>query len=99
MISGKLYVFAGGAGSGTDTVQAFDPSTGKGSVVGHLPVALSDLAAAQVGATTYLIGGYDGARPRSGDLRDDGRNDVHGRRPPAGGFAIPGRDRRSAEGS
>ena len=65
MISGKLYVFAGGAGSGTDTVQAFDPSTGKGAVVGHLPVSLSDLAAAQVGDTTYLIGGYDGSKPRT----------------------------------
>ncbi|MDP9301861.1 MAG: beta-propeller fold lactonase family protein [Actinomycetota bacterium] len=65
MITGKLFVFAGGAGSGTDTVQAFDPATGTGSVVGHLPVALSDLAAAQIGTTTYLVGGYDGTRPRS----------------------------------
>ena len=65
VISGKIYVFAGGAGSGTDTVQAFDPATGKGSIVGHLPVALSDLASAQVGSTTFLIGGYDGTRPRS----------------------------------
>jgi hypothetical protein len=65
MISGKLYVFAGGAGSGTDTVQAFDPATGTGSIVGHLPVALSDLAAAQIGTTTYLVGGCDGTQPRS----------------------------------
>jgi YVTN family beta-propeller protein len=65
MISGKLYVFAGGAGTGSDTVQAFDPATGTGSVVGHLPVALSDLAATQIGTTTYLVGGYDGTQPRS----------------------------------
>jgi len=65
MIFGKLYVFAGGAGTGTETVQAFDPSTGNGSVVGHMPVALSDLSAAQVGDTTYLIGGYDGSKPRT----------------------------------
>jgi YVTN family beta-propeller protein len=65
VISGKIYVFAGGAGSGTDTVQAFDPATGTGSIVGHLPIALSDLASAQVGSTTFLIGGYDGTRPRS----------------------------------
>jgi YVTN family beta-propeller protein len=65
MISGKLFVFAGGAGIGSDAVQAFDPATGTGSVVGHLPVALSDLAAAQVGDVTYLVGGYDGTRPRS----------------------------------
>ncbi|TMK16758.1 MAG: hypothetical protein E6G63_02785 [Actinobacteria bacterium] len=64
MISGKLFVFAGGAGTGSDTVQAFDPATGTGSVVGHLPVALSDLAAAQIDNVTYLVGGYDGTRPR-----------------------------------
>jgi YVTN family beta-propeller protein len=65
MIGGKLYVFAGGAGTGSDTVQAFDPATGTGAVVGHLPVALSDLAAAQIGTITYLVGGYDGTQPRS----------------------------------
>ena len=65
MISGKLYVFAGGAGTGSDMVQAFDPATGTGSVVGHLPVALSDLAAAQISNVTYLVGGYDGTKPRS----------------------------------
>ena len=65
MISGKLYVFAGGAGAGTDTVQAFDPATGTGMVVGHLPVALSDLGATQIGNVTYLVGGYDGTKPRS----------------------------------
>ena len=65
MIGGKLYVFAGGAGTGSDIVQAFDPATGTGSVVGHLPVALSDLAAAQIGGVTYLVGGYDGTQPRS----------------------------------
>jgi YVTN family beta-propeller protein len=65
MIGGKLYVFAGGTGTGSDTVQTFDPATGTGSVVGHLPVALSDLAAAQIGSVTYLVGGYDGAQPRS----------------------------------
>ena len=65
MIGGKLYVFAGGTGTGSDIVQAFDPATGTGSVVGHLPVALSDLAAAQIGGVTYLVGGYDGTQPRS----------------------------------
>jgi len=65
MISGKLFVFAGGAGVGSNTVQAFDPATGTASIVGHLPVALSDLGAAQIGNVTYLVGGYDGSRPRS----------------------------------
>ena len=64
MIGGSLYVFGGGASSGTDTVQAFDPATGAGTVVGHLPAPLSDLEAATIGSTTYLVGGYDGVRPR-----------------------------------
>jgi hypothetical protein len=33
-------------------------------VIGHLPVALSDLSAAVVGRTVYLVGGYDGNTPR-----------------------------------
>jgi PQQ-like domain len=57
-------VFGGGSTTGTDLVQAFDPSTGKGAVVGHLPVSLSDLSAATIGATVYLVGGYDGSVPR-----------------------------------
>ncbi|MGH2594644.1 MAG: Kelch repeat-containing protein [Actinomycetota bacterium] len=65
VIGGKLYVFAGGAGSGTNDVQAFDLTTEHGAVVSHLPVALSDLAAATVGDTTYLVGGYDGTKPRT----------------------------------
>ncbi|MDP9242364.1 MAG: hypothetical protein M3O84_04225 [Actinomycetota bacterium] len=37
---------------------------GSGTVVGHLPLALSDLSSAVVGRTVYLIGGFDGASPR-----------------------------------
>jgi hypothetical protein len=64
MIAGQLIVFAGGAGSSTDTVQAFDPATGAGAVIGRLPVALSDLGCVRIGPTTYLVGGFDGIRPR-----------------------------------
>ncbi|MDQ2966259.1 MAG: hypothetical protein M3R57_10470, partial [Chloroflexota bacterium] len=38
MVAGRLFVFGGGSSSGTDLVQAFDPATGTGAVVGHLPV-------------------------------------------------------------
>jgi YVTN family beta-propeller protein len=64
LIGGRIFVFGGGAGSGTDTVQSFDPRSGRAAVVGHLPVALSDLEAARIGGTTYLVGGFDGSRPR-----------------------------------
>ncbi|HVA31933.1 MAG TPA: hypothetical protein VMU58_11760, partial [Gaiellaceae bacterium] len=35
------------------------------SVVSRLPRPLSDLASATVGHTVYLVGGYDGVRPRA----------------------------------
>ena len=46
-------------------VQAFDLRTNRGSIVARLPRALSDLAAAAVGGTVYLVGGYDGHAPRA----------------------------------
>lgn len=64
-IGGKLVVFAGGSGAGSNVVQSFDPATGKATIIGHLPVALSDLAAVQVNGTVYLIGGYDNHVPRA----------------------------------
>lgn len=64
LIGGRLFVFGGGASTGTDMVQTFDPATGRGSVAGHLPTVLSDLAAARIGDTVYLVGGYDGSGPR-----------------------------------
>ncbi len=64
MIDGKLFVFGGGTVSGTDVVQAFDLATRTATVVGHLPVSLSDLSAETIGNTTFLVGGYDGQAPR-----------------------------------
>jgi PQQ-like domain/Kelch motif len=64
MIGGRLVVFGGGSSTGTDLVQAFDPATRSGSVIGHLPHALSDLSSVTVGNTAYLIGGYDNTVPR-----------------------------------
>ena len=65
MIGSHLFVFGGGAGSGTKLVQDFDPRSKMGSMGSSLPVALSDLASAAVGGTIYLIGGYDGKTPRT----------------------------------
>src|SRR5439155_9139609 len=56
----RVVVFGGGAVEGTNNVQSigFD---GRGpSVIGHLPLALSDLGATTVNGTVYLVGGYDG---------------------------------------
>jgi DNA-binding beta-propeller fold protein YncE len=61
IIGGRAIIFGGGRGSSVATVQ----TAGGGSVpavLGELPRKNSDLAAATVGDTTYLIGGYDGRR-------------------------------------
>lgn len=55
LIGGKPEVFGGGAATVGGSVQA--PGSG---VVGHLPQPRADLSSVTVGATTYLLGGYDG---------------------------------------
>src|SRR5205823_10986974 len=60
VIGGRLVVFAGGAGAGSDLVQSFDPRTGTTRLDAAVPRSLSDLASAQTGGTVYLVGGYDG---------------------------------------
>jgi N-acetylneuraminic acid mutarotase len=59
-INGVPFTFGGGAQTTVDAVQSV-PASGPGSVVGHLPHPRSDLAALKIGATVYLVGGYDGA--------------------------------------
>ena len=65
LLGTKLLIFGGGAAQSSSAVQAFDLQTRRGSVVAQLPRALSDLASARVGRTVYLVGGYDGVRPRA----------------------------------
>ena len=75
LLRGSVFVFGGGAGESTATVQRFDLRTHQGSVVARLPRALSDLAAATVGPTAYLVGGFDGQIPRGEIYRTtDGRH-------------------------
>ena len=52
-------MFGGGAQTTVDAVQSLPP-TGSATIAGHLPQPRSDLAAIEVGATVYLVGGYDG---------------------------------------
>jgi outer membrane protein assembly factor BamB len=85
LLRGSVYVFGGGAGQGTSTVQRFDLRTRRGSVVAQLPRALSDLAAATIGSTAYLVGGFDGRIPRSEIYRtSDGRHFTLAGRLPVG---------------
>jgi len=63
---GRALVFGGGSSASIATVQGFTLPGGARKAAARpapLPQARSDLAAVTVGATTYLVGGYDGARP------------------------------------
>lgn len=55
---GKVWLF-GGEVSGTEksVVQMWDPETGKGTVVAHLPMPLGHMSAVTVGDRVLLLGG------------------------------------------
>jgi hypothetical protein len=53
-----VLVFGGGAASTVGTVQRWAGATTQ--IVGELPQPRSDLAAAAVGNTSYVVGGFDG---------------------------------------
>jgi hypothetical protein len=59
-INGQAFVFGGGSQSSVSSVQTWQAGTG--TVAGSLPGARSDLASATIGATTYLLGGFDGSQ-------------------------------------
>jgi outer membrane protein assembly factor BamB len=65
LLGTRLFVFGGGTGQSSATVQGFDLTTRRGTLVGSLPRALSDLVSVQAGKTVYLVGGYDGVAPRA----------------------------------
>lgn len=63
-VAGGLYggepaIYGGGNASEQSVVQQFH--RGAWRVVDHMPTTRSDLSVATVGATTYVLGGYDGS--------------------------------------
>ena len=60
-----IYVFGGqtATGASTDAIQAIDSTTGRASVVGHLPKALAHASAIALGGRIYLLGGAIGSGP------------------------------------
>jgi hypothetical protein len=60
----NLFVFGGGVAQASATVQRFDLTTRRGSIVANLPRPLSDIAAASTSSGVYLVGGYDAHAPR-----------------------------------
>lgn len=59
MLEGRALVFGGGSYTSVATVQAW--TSAGATVVGSLPTSRSDLAAAVVGRTAYILGGFDGS--------------------------------------
>jgi hypothetical protein len=59
VIGGRYFVFGGGSFSTVSLVQAF--TAGTATQVARLPEARSDLSAATLSATTYIVGGFDGS--------------------------------------
>jgi hypothetical protein len=62
LVGTRVLVFGGGAANVSASVQS---ATGRPALVGTLPRPLADIATATVGRTTYVVGGYDGVRPRA----------------------------------
>lgn len=58
VLRGGAVVFGGGAGASVGAVQAWRGGTA--TVVGHLRRGRSDSAAAAIGRTAYIVGGFDG---------------------------------------
>jgi outer membrane protein assembly factor BamB len=59
MVRGSALVFGGGAQQVSDVVQELAPG-GSSRVIAHLPRPRADFSAVTIGATVYLVGGYDG---------------------------------------
>ena len=59
-LAGTAMVFGGGSYADVAAVQGWVPGTSDATVLGHLPVPRSDLVAAVVGSTAYVLGGLDG---------------------------------------
>ena len=61
-LSPGAYVFGGGSLAELDHILKVDPATASVTTAGRLPSPSSDVAVTQVGATAYVVGGYDGTR-------------------------------------
>ena len=65
----SAYLFGGGQTVSTDAVVRVNPRTGVAHAAGSLGEPLSDLGAATVNGTAYIVGGYTGSRFATAVLR------------------------------
>jgi Kelch motif protein/putative pyrroloquinoline-quinone binding quinoprotein len=69
LLGERVLVFGGGTEASTDAVQALSAPGGivaagtNAEATGRLPTVRSDLSAVTIGATAYVLGGYDGSKP------------------------------------
>jgi outer membrane protein assembly factor BamB len=68
-VRGIVYLFGGGEAVSTDAIVRVDPYRRTAVPAGTLGEPLSDLGAASLGGTTYLVGGYTGSRYATAVLR------------------------------
>jgi outer membrane protein assembly factor BamB len=68
-VGNSAYLFGGGQAVSTDAVVRVDPRTGAARAAGSLGEPLSDLGAATVNGTAYIVGGYTGSRFATAVLR------------------------------
>ena len=62
-LPGGVFLFGGGDGVGQHAeILRVDPASGGTSVAGRLPAPSSDQAAAAIGGTAYVVGGYTGTQ-------------------------------------
>ena len=59
LAGGRAYLFGGGGDAIVASVQSL-PGHGGARLIGHLPGPRTDLAAAVIGHTAYVLGGFDG---------------------------------------
>jgi len=69
MRGSAVILYGGGESTSVPTVLRIDPSSGKVRALRPLDEPLSDLGAANVRGTTYLVGGYTGTKYASAILR------------------------------
>jgi N-acetylneuraminic acid mutarotase len=81
---GSVYLYGGGEATSSPAIVRVDPKTGAARDVGNLGEPLSDLGATVVGGTTYLVGGYTGAKFATAVLRLRGTHPTVAARLPQG---------------
>jgi outer membrane protein assembly factor BamB len=85
VVHGIVYLFGGGQSVSTHAIVRVDPYRRTAVPAGRLGEPLSDLGAATVGGTTYLVAGYTGSRYATAVLRfRPGRHPTVAARLPSG---------------